>query len=244
VGILEAKIEEIYSTISKIKKEIHLQRFFELGADDNVLKRFEIYFEKISSTLKELEPVYESKPFAEAKAYFESIRVARTTQAFLKEIRRKEEGNTENTRKFLEYLNSLEAILDDFSKSKIGGDKTKEHNDNQNIMASSGVSSVRSTIPETNITRTTDQDQSTLNTSKTKSFLLKILVIVFVSIFVTFPRVLGRAILEVFGRDKASDTTQLLVGYTLLIGIGLVWVLGGTAISLFKDVWRFFFPVK
>lgn len=69
---------------------------------------------------------------------------------------------------------------------------------------------------------------------------------IFYYVFVFFPRTIGRAILDVLGRDKAADSTAVLIGYILIIVA--VQVMRGTLpmnlfIEKFMDIWRFFFPV-
>jgi hypothetical protein len=63
------------------------------------------------------------------------------------------------------------------------------------------------------------------------------------SIFVSLPRITGRFILDLFGRDKAADSTALLLGYLLIVL--LVLVLWGildinSLVNWFTGWWRFF----
>jgi internalin A len=79
--------------------------------------------------------------------------------------------------------------------------------------------------------------------SRKKSSLLPILT----SVFISFPRIIGRSILDLFGRDKAADSTAVLLGYFLIvITVLLIWgVLDLNAmVQVFINIWRFFFPVK
>ncbi|MHB8777796.1 MAG: hypothetical protein ACYC6R_08550 [Anaerolineales bacterium] len=65
--------------------------------------------------------------------------------------------------------------------------------------------------------------------------------------FVTFPKSIGRFILDMFGRDKATDVSATILGYiTILIVVLIVQgLINPDDISnTFKDIWRFFFPVK
>ncbi len=66
------------------------------------------------------------------------------------------------------------------------------------------------------------------------------------AIFVLLPRIFGQLILDLLGR-KAENETKLLVGYVLIVLLILV-ALGVVRMEIlvngFKDVWRFFFPVK
>ena len=67
------------------------------------------------------------------------------------------------------------------------------------------------------------------------------------AVFVFTPRVIGRAVLDLFGRDKALDSTAILLGYGILVvGILLLWgILDFNAlVNTFIEIWRFFFPVK
>lgn len=73
-----------------------------------------------------------------------------------------------------------------------------------------------------------------------KSLLIRILF----AIFVTLPRVTGRTILEIFGREKTSDITHLVVGYLLFAGtiLLLMGILDGSAIfTWLMDTLRFLF---
>jgi len=66
-------------------------------------------------------------------------------------------------------------------------------------------------------------------------------------VFASVPRVVGRVILDVFGRDKAADSTAIVLGYAVLVlAILLLWgVLDGHAlVNNLKAAWRFFFPIK
>ncbi len=63
------------------------------------------------------------------------------------------------------------------------------------------------------------------------------------AVFVTFPRTIGRFILEIGGRQP-SDPTATLFGYVIVVFVILV-LLGvrvNTVIGWFVNVWRFFFP--
>jgi len=65
------------------------------------------------------------------------------------------------------------------------------------------------------------------------------------TVFEVFPRIIGRAILDLFGREKASDSTSILLGYfiifiTILVLQGVVNM--NTLVDWFVEVWRFFFP--
>ena len=66
-------------------------------------------------------------------------------------------------------------------------------------------------------------------------------------IFVTFPKALGRFILDMFGSDKATDITAIILGYIVILVV--VSIIKGVinpdnALNTFKDTWRFFFPPK
>lgn len=70
----------------------------------------------------------------------------------------------------------------------------------------------------------------------------------FFQVFVKFPSILGRAILDIFGRgDKAATTTTFVIGYTIIIIALLIAfqkIEFPTFIELLKNIWRFFFPIK
>jgi hypothetical protein len=75
-----------------------------------------------------------------------------------------------------------------------------------------------------------------------RSLPLKILHFIFVSI----PRIIGRAVLDLFGRDKAAESTFVLVGYSLIfVFVLLLWGIIDidSLINWFTSWWRFFFPV-
>jgi internalin A len=76
-----------------------------------------------------------------------------------------------------------------------------------------------------------------------QSLLVKILS----AIFVSFPRIIGRFALDIFGRDKAIDSTAILLGYAL-IALSVLAVWGIVDVNSLRDWfvgwWRFFFPVK
>lgn len=66
-------------------------------------------------------------------------------------------------------------------------------------------------------------------------------------IFVTFPKAIGRFILDMFGRDKATDITALILGYIVIVIVVLIIkgiINPDDALTMFKDTWRFFFPSK
>ncbi len=67
------------------------------------------------------------------------------------------------------------------------------------------------------------------------------------ALLITVPKIIGRTILDIFGRDKANDTTAVVLVYAVIaVVILLVWGIldWNTLVDTFKDVWRFFFPVK
>jgi internalin A len=79
--------------------------------------------------------------------------------------------------------------------------------------------------------------------AKKKSLFFSILTLIFIS----FPRITGRAILDLFGRDKAAGSTALMLGYILIIIIVLlIWGIldKDTILQTFIIIWRFFFPLK
>jgi hypothetical protein len=67
-------------------------------------------------------------------------------------------------------------------------------------------------------------------------------------VFVELPRIIGRFVLDLFGRGKDSaDSTHIVFGYVLLIIAGLVvWgIIDLDSLrNWFTGWWRFFFPVK
>lgn len=66
---------------------------------------------------------------------------------------------------------------------------------------------------------------------------------IFGMLSVSLPRLIGRTILDIFGRDKAVDSTSIIIGYIILIAVILL-LLGIPLVNAFKDAWRFFFPAK
>ncbi len=65
-------------------------------------------------------------------------------------------------------------------------------------------------------------------------------------IFVIIPRAVGRFVLDTAGRDKAAESTCILMGYSLIVVLILaLWgVVDYTSlITFFTSWWRFFFPV-
>jgi len=66
-------------------------------------------------------------------------------------------------------------------------------------------------------------------------------------VFVLVPRAIGRLFLDIFNRDKAQDSTALLVGWIAIV-ILIVALLGrldlNKLLDLFKNLWLFFFPPK
>jgi hypothetical protein len=67
------------------------------------------------------------------------------------------------------------------------------------------------------------------------------------ALFVSFPYYFGRLILDIFGRDKASDSTAMILGYLLIIVV--VSILFGVVnltflLELFDNIWRYFNPVS
>jgi uncharacterized protein len=66
-------------------------------------------------------------------------------------------------------------------------------------------------------------------------------------IFVLIPRTIGRFLLDIFNRDKAQDSTALLVGWGVVILITAIligWLNPQKTIELMKNIWLFFFPPK
>jgi hypothetical protein len=84
---------------------------------------------------------------------------------------------------------------------------------------------------------------SALATVSQTSMLLKVAR----AVFIEFPRIIGRFVLDLFGRDKALDSTAILLGYALLI-LAVLALWGIIDINSLRDWfagwWRFFFPVK
>lgn len=67
-------------------------------------------------------------------------------------------------------------------------------------------------------------------------------------VFVSFPRIIGRFLLDIFGRGKDSaDSTHVVLGYILIILFTLiVWKIIDidSLRDWFTNGWRFFFPVR
>lgn len=66
-------------------------------------------------------------------------------------------------------------------------------------------------------------------------------------IFSRFPLLVGRTILDVFGREKAADSSAKIIGYLVIIVLVLlIWgyVDANIIIDIFSEIWRFFFPLK
>ncbi len=67
-------------------------------------------------------------------------------------------------------------------------------------------------------------------------------------VFVDFPKIVGRIPLDVVGKGKdAADSTLVSLGYGIIILLLLVvfgYVGFDALITMAKDIWRFFFPVK
>jgi hypothetical protein len=244
VGKVEEKVEEINSAISQVRNEINSQRFFELGVDHDVVQRFQSQLETVSLALKELESIYDAKPFGERKAYFDAIRIVRKSVDFLREVRRQEAGNEKNTQTFLDTLNDLDDILPNFLNSRSDVQKNEGSSYDQ-ISTTWRGDTVGERLPaQPNPIEITNQNFPKVNRIKTKSLVLKILMVIAVSI----PRVMGRAVLDLFGHGKDSaDTTYILLGYILIV-ISVLVFWGIIDINSLRDFftgwWRFFHPVK
>jgi len=67
-------------------------------------------------------------------------------------------------------------------------------------------------------------------------------------VFVEFPKIVGRIPLDIVGKGKdAADSTLVSLGYGIIILLLLVvfgYVGFDALITMAKDIWRFFFPVK
>jgi hypothetical protein len=66
-------------------------------------------------------------------------------------------------------------------------------------------------------------------------------------IFVTFPKAVGRFILDIFGRDKATDITATILGYIMILIVVLIvkgLINPDNAWNTFIVAWRIFFPIK
>jgi len=70
---------------------------------------------------------------------------------------------------------------------------------------------------------------------------------IFAIIFARLPHIIGRVLLDIFGRDKATDSTARVLGYIVIV-VGILLLLGivdlNTLVNMFENTWRFFFPVK
>lgn len=71
--------------------------------------------------------------------------------------------------------------------------------------------------------------------------------LIFRFIFVVSPTALGRLLLDVLGRDKANESTAIMIGYiviviSILTGLGLIN--STVTLNVIKDIWRFFFPLS
>jgi hypothetical protein len=67
------------------------------------------------------------------------------------------------------------------------------------------------------------------------------------ALFVSLPFYLGRFILDILGRDKASDSSAIMLGYLLIIVVvlGLFGVVNLTfLLELFDNIWRYFNPLS
>lgn len=66
--------------------------------------------------------------------------------------------------------------------------------------------------------------------------------------FVLFsPKYIGRALLDLFGRHPAADSSAWLLGIAILIAIIALWMglfPANPVIELFQTIWRFFFPLS
>jgi internalin A len=102
----------------------------------------------------------------------------------------------------------------------------------------------RRTVPENSRKeRLVANDGSARLVPANRSLLLRALTIVFVST----PRIIGRTILDLFGRDKAADSTSIILGYALVVLVLLLlWGVVDPHVLLngLKNLWRFFFPLK
>lgn len=94
-----------------------------------------------------------------------------------------------------------------------------------------------------------DSDNNSDNPNHLQISLKKITLFVLIPhfIFVTFPKAIGRFILDMFGRDKATDITALIMGYIVIVVV--ISIIKGIinpndVLNMFKDTWRFFFPAK
>lgn len=74
-----------------------------------------------------------------------------------------------------------------------------------------------------------------------KNFIKKVIQVILRDI----PCLIGRVLLDIVGRDKAVDSTAIIIGYSVIFLV-IVLMLGvfdlDTLIEKFKDTWRFFFP--
>jgi len=79
--------------------------------------------------------------------------------------------------------------------------------------------------------------------AKKKTLLRLILTFIFAKI----PKAGGRLLLDIFGRDRANESTAIIIGYVVAVIIILI-VLGIinpiVFLNAFTNLWRFFFPLK
>ena len=259
MGEPDKQLVEISSLIQQIKDEITMRgKYFELGDDPAPLDSVEGIFNKICEVLESTNGYYLSKPLHESNPYFSAVRVAHQAQEDLKGIHLKGEGSKENTSHVLALLDNLDKSVAQLINKK-ASDISVVHNSGDKNFQTGPVLSVapdhqtfklvQSANPPSVPTRSSIRQpptpiKPTETQAKKTSWLLKALT----AIFVSLPHVIGRAILDIFGRGKDSaDSSAILLGYVLIILAALaLW--GIIDINSLRDWftgwWRFFNPVK
>lgn len=62
-------------------------------------------------------------------------------------------------------------------------------------------------------------------------------------IFIKTPQIIGQFILDILGRDKASVTTALILGWLIIIGL-LLFALNIISPKFIIDIWHSYFPAS
>lgn len=244
MGDPDRQLAKINPLIQQIRGEIKREKYFELGDDPGPLERLESRLLKIYGLLESCSGFYAAKSIQESNPYYSAVRITRRAQEAVQTIRMKGEGTLENTTRILVLVDELERSIALLTTKNHPAASTSDdsHQKQQGFKIGLPIPPK----PQVSVKHSLSIDTPALPVSALEKKPIALSILAFV--FITLPRIMGRALLDIFGRGKDSaDTTSIVVGYVSTIVIILVlWgILDlNSLVSWFTEWWRFFFPLK
>lgn len=247
MGNSEPPIEEIKTAIGQLRKTIPSDRYFEFGDDPEILSKIEVHLTRVRDSLGQLLTAGdESRSLKDSNPVFATIRVASAAQQFIGAVRKSGVGSRDHTLELLEFINKLEEETARLG-NPLGGSSAvagphRKHEENPSPEARS----FNSTTP---IPSFPDQQRATAlgshQPSKRAGGVTK---------RTSFPKAIGDFVFDIIGRKDTRPTSPAIMGWSVIVIITLIvvivasilfGVLNSTAlVSSFKEIWRFFNPVK